>query len=335
MDEIGVSVYCLVYNHAKYIRECLESIVHQETSFRFNVIVHDDASTDGSGEIIKEFADLYPDIIIPIIQTENQHQKGRGIVKQIEPLVTGKYVAVCEGDDYWCSTAKLQKQFDIMEQNPTCGLCLHRTMEVTEDGKETGREFPCRVFETGFLPGEELIDTIDESRLFHTSAFFMRGCYWHDYIVNPPDYRSGSPVGDVPIMLYFGSKYPVYQINEVLSCYRRGAPSSWSNRIRYQNNWDNLAKHHQGMLTMFLRFDKGNKEFHKVMRQPISKQLYANCALTGKMRLFLKKEYLEYFNTLAVKKRLSVIFGILFPSLLKKMYVSHLVRFINQERAFW
>ena len=116
-SEIKVCVYCLAYNHEKYIRDCLEGFVNQKTNFKYRVIVHDDASTDGTQDIIKEYATKYHDIIVPILQTENKYSQGISIIETfIKPLLIGKYVAVCEGDDYWCDENKLQKQFENKEK---------------------------------------------------------------------------------------------------------------------------------------------------------------------------------------------------------------------------
>jgi len=125
--EIMVSVQCLVYNHEKFLRQCLDGFVMQKTNFKFEVIVHDDASTDGSIDIIKEYAQRYPDIIIPFFEKENQYKKGGfelvfGIVAK---HCMGKYVAICEGDDYWLDSNKLQKQYEIMEQHPELDMCAH------------------------------------------------------------------------------------------------------------------------------------------------------------------------------------------------------------------
>jgi glycosyltransferase involved in cell wall biosynthesis len=114
-----VSVCCLSYNHEDYIRQCLDSIVTQQTSFAFEVLVHDDASTDKSQQIIREYQQRYPDIIKPILQTENQYRKGKGILGiHVFPKCSGKYLAFCECDDYWTDPNKLQRQVDFMESHP-------------------------------------------------------------------------------------------------------------------------------------------------------------------------------------------------------------------------
>lgn len=114
-----VSIRCAVYNHELYIRKCLEGFVMQKTNFRFEAIVHDDASTDGSAAIIKEFAEKYPDIIKPIFEKENQYSKHDGSLGRImDENSHGKYIAFCEGDDYWTDPLKLQKQIDFWSLIP-------------------------------------------------------------------------------------------------------------------------------------------------------------------------------------------------------------------------
>lgn len=119
-----VSISCITYNHAPYIRQCLNGFLMQECDFDFEVLIHDDASTDGTSEIIREYQEKYPNIIKPIIQTENQWSKGvRGInIKFNFSRAKGKYIAMCEGDDYWTDPLKLQKQVDFLEENAEYGL---------------------------------------------------------------------------------------------------------------------------------------------------------------------------------------------------------------------
>ncbi len=113
-----VSVQCLVYNHEPYLRQCLDGFVMQKTNFKFEAIVHDDVSTDGSAAIIREYAEKYPDIIKPIFETENQYSKGDGSLDRImHEASRGKYIAICEGDDYWTDPLKLQKQVDFLNEN--------------------------------------------------------------------------------------------------------------------------------------------------------------------------------------------------------------------------
>lgn len=125
-----VAIHCLVYNHEPYLRDCFDGFVKQRTNFPFVAIVHDDASTDGSAAIIREYEEKYPHIFKPIYETENQYSKKDGSIRRIMrkeiDATKAKYVAMCEGDDYWIDTLKLQKQVDFMESHPSYVLCSHR-----------------------------------------------------------------------------------------------------------------------------------------------------------------------------------------------------------------
>lgn len=115
-----VSIQCITYNHESYIRHCLDGFVMQKTNFRFEVIVHDDASTDNTVEIIRQYVEKYPDIIKPIYEKENQYSKigFDGIFRIMNEHSKGKYIAICEGDDCWTDPYKLQKQVDFLESHP-------------------------------------------------------------------------------------------------------------------------------------------------------------------------------------------------------------------------
>ena len=125
-DKPLVTIRCLAYNQELYIRQCLEGFIMQKTNFRFEAIVHDDASTDGTAMVIREYAQKYPDIIKPIYETENQYSKHDGtLTKIMNAHMKGKYIAMCEGDDYWTDPLKLQKQVDFLESHPDYSMCFH------------------------------------------------------------------------------------------------------------------------------------------------------------------------------------------------------------------
>lgn len=122
---IVVSVACITYNHAPYIRQCLEGFLMQKTNFPIEIIVHDDASTDGTDDIIREYALKYPELFKVILQEENQYSKGEDVLSLVFERSAGKYIAFCEGDDYWTDPLKLQKQVDFLENNPDYVMCSH------------------------------------------------------------------------------------------------------------------------------------------------------------------------------------------------------------------
>src|SRR5262245_28919719 len=122
-----VSISCMTYNHAAFIRTCLDHLLVQKTNFPFEIMIHDDASTDGTREIIEEYVSKYPEIIFPFYQKENQYSKGvRGLSSRYNyPRCRGKYVAICEGDDYWTDPYKLQKQVDFLESHEDYVMAYH------------------------------------------------------------------------------------------------------------------------------------------------------------------------------------------------------------------
>ena len=146
-DQPLVSIQCLVYNHEPYLRQCLDSFVMQKTNFKFEAIVHDDVSTDGSAAIIREYAEKYPDIIKPIFETENQFSKRDGSIQRIMTLACrGKYIAFCEGDDYWTDPMKLQKQVDFMEANPEYSFCCHRFKRFFQDTNKWDDDYAFKLY---------------------------------------------------------------------------------------------------------------------------------------------------------------------------------------------
>jgi glycosyltransferase involved in cell wall biosynthesis len=126
-----VSVCIITYNHGKFIRQCLEGVMMQQTSFPFEVVIGEDCSTDNTKDIIREFAERFPCIIKPVYLPANVGGARNGY-EFCFPRLTGKYVAICEGDDYWTDPFKLQKQVAYLEQHPEHSFCFHRVASVDE-----------------------------------------------------------------------------------------------------------------------------------------------------------------------------------------------------------
>lgn len=130
-----VSICCATYNHEKFIEDALEGFLIQRTNFPFEILIHDDASTDNTAATIREYQERYPLIIKPIFQTENQYTKGNNVSQTFVPYSKGKYIAICEGDDYWTDSNKLQIQADFLESNPDFVISGHDAFVVDADGK--------------------------------------------------------------------------------------------------------------------------------------------------------------------------------------------------------
>lgn len=170
MNDVKVSVICLAYNHEKYIGECLDSIVNQMTTFKFEVVINDDASTDNTANIIREYEERYPEKIKALYQKDNQYSKGVAIIEEkMLEHANGKYVAFCECDDKWTDLHKLQRQYEYMEHHPECSMCVHNTVihDLNENQKDVN--FNSWNKEHVLTQKEVFMDW-----KVHTSAYFVR-----------------------------------------------------------------------------------------------------------------------------------------------------------------
>jgi glycosyltransferase involved in cell wall biosynthesis len=128
-----VSICCVTYNHERFIRDCLDGFIRQQTNFPFEVLIHEDASTDSTADIIREYEEKYPQLFRCVYQTENQFLKQNVLLNILFKMAKGRYIALCEGDDYWIDPSKLQKQVDILRSDSGCILTFHNTLDITPE----------------------------------------------------------------------------------------------------------------------------------------------------------------------------------------------------------
>ena len=206
-----VVIRCTVYNHEPYLRDCLEGFVMQQTNFPFVAIVHDDASTDGSAAIIREYEEKYPNIIKPIYETENQYSKRDGSLGRIMSAAieaTGaKYVAMCEGDDYWTDPLKLQKQVDFMEANSEYSMCFHKVNVLLEEGVSQ------KTIESDIHDGEWSARDIYENWIISTCSVLYRKF--------PAERDSRILFGDIFLFLQCAERGRIWCLNMQSATYRR------------------------------------------------------------------------------------------------------------------
>lgn len=329
--EILVSIYCLTYNHEKYIRQALEGFVNQITKFKYEIIVHDDASTDGTARIIAEYAKKYPDIIKPIFQTDNQYSLKKPIVAgYIADIAVGKYIAACEGDDYWTDPHKLQKQVDVLEAHPECNFCVHKVEVVDESGNSAGYSYPSSDIHGGVLSSKEFIGLCTEYT-FQTSSYMFRRDQWYDYYKNPPEFRKGSPIGDIPLQLYFGNLAPVYYIKETMSCYRRGVPTS--STVRQANaTSDKKIEFARKMRVMFERYDEFTEgKYHDICINRISRYSATEGILSCNAKALIKNH--EIFGSFDTKRKAFILFSAIFPQKGKTIYEKRLTELGKRNKV--
>lgn len=276
MNDIKVSVWCTCYNHEKYIRQCLNGFVNQKTNFNYEVIIHDDASIDNSPAIIKEYAEKYPNIIKPIFQKENQFSKNVDLEKEFFlPNIHGKYVAFCEGDDFWCNENKLQIQYDVMS-NYNFSSCFHLTQLITEDGKLIeNKTFPSiienrilTIFQGKFPSDCILYFLLNGNCFIHVSSLIVSTEKYIEYITNLPEFAKSIravKIGDAPMIAFFASLNNTCYLPFVFSCYRTCHKGSFSDDIRkkIKNDQNGFMKIINAWKDMYQKYDEYTNHIYK------------------------------------------------------------------------
>lgn len=217
-----VSVLCMTYNQVGYIRKAIDSFLSQKTSFPIEILIHDDASTDGTTDILKEYEAAHQNIHV-FYEEENQYQNlaaGDHFKVSLEPFAQGKYIAQCEGDDFWIDPSKLQTQFDFMETHPDYLCCGHSSIWLTADedheleGNDYGKE-PCDV----------TTDMAIKSASMQTATLFYRRGLGLEFV---DDWHLPGPVTDLPWLIWLCEKGKVHYDPTKMSAYRWMAVGSYS-----------------------------------------------------------------------------------------------------------
>ncbi len=231
-NEIIVSICCITYNHEKYIAQAIESFLKQKTNFKYEIVIQDDASTDNTVKIIENYKEKYNNTIRTIYHKKNIYSKvgASGVLLEALKYCRGKYIAICEGDDYWCDESKIQLQVEYMMENPNCTFCFHNAKKLDEATNKfskfnymnTKYKKKNHIYNAGEL---ELYDCIP------TASYMLKG----DLIDNIPDWYSKCIVGDKPLQLIITSFGYAYEINKCMSVYRINTGNSAMDNIQKNN----------------------------------------------------------------------------------------------------
>lgn len=238
-EQIQVTILCITYNHGPYIRNTLDHFVNQRVNFSYEILIHDDASTDGTAEIIREYAEKYPNMFVPILQTKNQYSQAVPILARLYPKCRGKYVAICEGDDYWPDLDKLQKQFDFLESHPEHSGVAGVTHFFDDDDRVTREPMPAPDY-AGKDAGEWEYLNVPSANIA-SNTLMMRSSVVH----NPSFLRANeeSPrVGDILLMLKTFEDGKLYVMPDIFQFHR---DQSRENASNYNSifNWKQKFTH--------------------------------------------------------------------------------------------
>ena len=310
-----VCVRCMTFNHAPYIVDAMNGFTMQQTTFPFVCTIVDDASTDGEQEIIRNYLhenfDLKDNSIVRNEETDDyvlcfaQHKMNKNcyfavlwlkfnhysIKKAKKPYLVewdnnAKYIAMCEGDDYWIDPLKLQKQFNFMEAHPEYSLCFHANYELFPSGEK--KIYKPKELKEQYSPDDVILGG---GGFMATCSMFYRG----KYLLNEgkPDFLRNCPIGDLPLMLYYVAKGNIGYIDEVMSVYRRIVPGSWSIR---QNGIRAQFKHYKASLKMYDEYDKytGYKYHHTILkRKKQRRKVFLKSLLKILLKRYVKKEFIN------------------------------------------
>lgn len=306
-DEIMVSIICNAYNHERYIAQCLDGFVMQKTNFAFEILVHDDASTDKTADIIREYEKKYPHLMKPIYQTENQYSKG-GVFRFQYPRVKGKYIAICEGDDYWTDPLKLQKQYDAMELHPEVDMCVHASVCIDD---RTGRRKKIIAPERCdcIIPVEAVI--CGGGGFVATSSHFYRA----EMNKSIPPFRQMMQL-DYTTQIHGALRGGMLYLNECMSVYRLMAVGSWSTRM--QLNPERRKAHEERVVKILRQLDVDTGgAYHEAIENKLMWNEFDQRKDMNVGKDLLDAKYRKCMERLPRSERLKIYLKVYFPWLSK------------------
>ncbi|TYP91720.1 Glycosyl transferase family 2 [Fodinibius salinus] len=250
-----VSVCITTYQHSNYIRQCIESVLNQEATFPFEIIIGEDESTDGTREICKELAKAHPGKIRLFLRSRdnvrfiNGNPTGRHNFLETLKAARGQYIAFCDGDDYWTNPEKLQKQYNYMESYPDMSLSLHNAVEVDENGN---RRFVFPNIKSQSIVKPKTIIEKGGGYCATNSVLFRRS------ILNDmPQWFVDAHVGDYSLYLLAIWHGEIGALPDIMSCYRSGHANSWSD---LRNRAKTIHQYLASLKSMLFAFNKYSEQ---------------------------------------------------------------------------
>ena len=302
-NEIMVSICCITYNHENYIEDAIKGFLMQKTDFKFEILIHDDASIDNTAKIIKKYEKKYPHLIKVIYQKENQFSKGVRILNSLFEKSKGKYIAICEGDDYWIDEYKLQKQINYMEDNQDCTFCFTNAIKQNlitnqkqifiEKNWLNKKVFKLQDFNLGELAEFDFIPTA-------SFVFPKRN------LNNMPDfYDIPFVAGDFKLKLACTYQGYAHFINESMVVYRAGVPDSitisWS-----RESDEKIIERWQNFVNVIDKIDKETKQIYHKNLDRLSIHFERWILYLKRDKRILNERYMEYYKDSSLKEKISL-----------------------------
>lgn len=295
--DYSVTIICLAYNHEKYIEQALDSMLFQKTTFKYKILVHDDCSSDMTQEILLQYKERYPDIVDLILEPYNRYSKGQSFTDSIKSKIVGKYVALCEGDDFWIDESKLQVQYDFMESHAGYSLIVH-SADVLDDRTGIIKDHLRPANHNKDFSTSEIIEAA--GWLWATNSMFFKA----ELYGSPEAYR-GWGVGDYPTAIYLSTAGKVRYIDRRMSVYRSMSEGSWSSRIA--NDGRVKIQSLESRIAGISRFDSyTERRYSKSVEYVKGKWRCEIGVLSGNWEKVVDEENHSYFHFLKASTKFSM-----------------------------
>lgn len=292
-----VTIRCLAFNQRNYIRKALDSFLMQITSFPFEILVHDDCSTDGTDEIIKEYERRYPSIIRAIYESENQYSRHDGsLLKAVDPSIRGVYLAICEGDDYWIDPKKLQTQIDYMEMHKDYSMVFCSAVYVNDN------RYVYSDKKTTYDRDYSTDDIIRGGGEFCASPSL---CIRKTAYDNPYAFQKHAYVGDYPLQIAMSLKGKVHYHHKNMVAYREPEGNNGSITSQSFANSNKLISQITNEISWLSELDEltGGKYHNSILyRQMICRSDLLDLGVLSKSEIREERRHLSVVDSLRIKK---------------------------------
>ena len=291
-----VTVLCIAFNQSKYIAQALDSLLAQVTNFQYEIVVHDDASTDGTCDIIREYEKANPGILSVNYESQNQFSKnGVQFLKDMYINAKGKYIAICEGDDYWTDVYKLQKQVDFLEKHYQYSIVFHRV----------------NVFTEGSTKGQFLFPDPKENSKFTVNNLLRRNFIQTNSVMYRRQEYFELPTRITPFDWYMHLYHAQYGeigfIDEVMSSYRRHPGGLWwEATVNIDEVWKKHGLAHLALYAELIKLYGGDRKAKEILDNSVINMFHNLRNVDKKYRTNLTEEAFATFPRLAVNYTLNL-----------------------------